>query len=91
MSEIDIRRDHALPLKDAKAKVERIAEAIAERFDMTYGWRGNTLHFERSGVHGTIAVSAKAVQVNARLGFLLFAIKPAVEREIHRVIDEQFR
>ena len=91
MSEIDIRREHALPLKDAKAKVERIAEAIAERFDVTYGWRGNTLHFERSGVDGAIAVSAKAVHVTARLGFFLFAIKPAIEREIHRVIDEQFR
>lgn len=91
MSEIDIRRDHALPLKDAKAKVERIAEAIADRFDMTYGWSGNTLHFERSGVHGTITVSTKVVHVAAKLGFLLFAIKPAVEREIHRVIDEEFR
>ena len=35
MSEIDIRRDHALSLKDAKAKVERIAEAIAERFGIS--------------------------------------------------------
>ena len=91
MTDIDIRRSHAVPVKDAKARVERIAERIAERFDVEYGWKGNTLQFMRSGVEGRIAVTAKDVQVHVRLGFLLFALKGAIEREIHRVIDEEFR
>lgn len=91
MTDIDIRRKHALPLKDAKAKVERIAERIAERFDVEYGWRGNALAFSRSGVDGEIAVSAKEIRVLVRLGFLLFALKPSIEREIDRTIDEHFR
>lgn len=91
MTDIDIRRGHQLPIKDAKARVERIAERIAERFDVDYGWKGNTLRFSRSGVDGQIAVSAKDVRVLVRLGFLLFALKPAIEREIDRTIDEQFR
>lgn len=90
MSQIDIRRAHALPLKDARAKVERIAAAIAQRFDLECGWDGNTLRFRRSGVEGEIAVAAKAIRVHARLGFLLFALRPAIEREIHRVMDEEF-
>jgi len=90
MSQIDIRRAHALPLKDAREKVERIAAAIASRFDLECGWDGNILRFHRSGVEGEIAVAAKAIRVNARLGFLLFAIRPAIEREIHRVMDEEF-
>ena len=91
MTDIDIRRSHAVPLKDAKARVEHIAERIAERFDVDYGWKGNTLQFTRSGVEGRIAVTAKDIHVMVRLGFLLFALKGPIEREIDRVIDEQFR
>jgi putative polyhydroxyalkanoate system protein len=90
MSEIDIRRQHRLALKDAKAKVEHIAEHIAERFEVDYGWRGNILEFRRSGVDGRIAVTAREVRVSVRLGFLLFALKPSIEREIDRTIDEHF-
>lgn len=90
MSHIDIHRSHRLPLKEAKAKVEHIAERIAERFDVDYGWHGNTLEFTRSGVQGLIAVSAKDVHVSVRLGFLLFALKSTIEREIDKTIDEQF-
>ena len=90
MSEIDIRRQHRLALKDAKAKVEHIAEHIAERFEVDYSWRGNTLEFRRSGVDGRIAVTAREVRVSVRLGFLLFALKPSIEREIDRTIDEHF-
>jgi len=90
MSHIDIRRTHALPLKDAKLKVERIAQHIAKRFQVDYGWKGNTLEFTRSGVEGHIAVNAKEVHVSVRLGFLLFAIKSAIEREIDKTIDEEF-
>ena len=90
MADIDIQRTHQLPLKDAKAKVEQIAERIAERFDVEYGWRGNTLQFNRSGVDGQIAVSAKDLRVSVRLGFLLFALKSAIEREINGTIDKHF-
>ncbi|HAI59865.1 MAG TPA: polyhydroxyalkanoic acid synthase [Xanthomonadaceae bacterium] len=90
MTDIDIRRAHVLPLKDAKARVETIAERIAERFDVDYGWRGNVLRFTRSGVNGEIAVSAHDLRVSVRLGFLLFALKGAIEREIHQTIEQQF-
>jgi putative polyhydroxyalkanoate system protein len=90
MTDIDIRRSHTLPLKDAKAKVEQIAERIAERFDVDYGWRGNTLEFTRSGVDGRIAVTTKTLHVSVRLGFLLFALRPAIEREIDSTIEKHF-
>lgn len=90
MSDIHIHRTHRLPIKEAKAKVERIAEHIAERFDVDYAWRGNTLDFSRMGVDGHIAVSAKDLKVSVRLGFLLFALKSSIEREIDRTIDEHF-
>lgn len=90
MADIDIRRTHQLPLKEAKAKVEHIAERIAERFNVEYGWRGNTLEFSRSGVDGRIDVSTRDVRVAVRLSFLLFALKSAIEREIDTTIDQHF-
>jgi putative polyhydroxyalkanoate system protein len=90
MSSIDIRRKHTRPLKQARAAVERVAEHIAEKFDVEYGWNGNNLEFSRGGVDGQIAVSGKEVHVTATLGFLLMAIKGPIEREIERYLDEEF-
>ena len=90
MSNIDIRRSHARPLKEARAAIERVAEHIAEKFDVEYGWNGNSMEFSRGGVDGHIAVSAKEIHVTAKLGFLLGALKGPIEAEIRRVLDERF-
>jgi putative polyhydroxyalkanoate system protein len=90
MASIDIKRKHSKPLKDAKKSVERVAQHIAEKFDVEYDWSGNTLNFSRSGVDGQIAVSAKEVHVVANLSFLLTMLKGPVEKEIHRYLEEEF-
>lgn len=90
MSHIDIRRKHSRPLKDARAAIERVAAHIAEKFDVEYGWNGNSMEFSRAGVDGHIAVSGKEVHVTATLGFLLGAIKGPIEREVQRYLDEEF-
>lgn len=90
MSHIDIRRKHSRPLKDARAAIERVAEHIAEKFDVEYGWNGNMMEFSRGGVDGHIAVTGKEIHVTATLGFLLGAIRGPIEREILRYLDEEF-
>jgi putative polyhydroxyalkanoate system protein len=90
MANIDIRRKHQRPLKEARAAIERVAEHIAEKFDVEYGWNGNTMEFSRGGVDGHIKVLSKEVHVTATLGFLLMAIKGPIEREIERYLDEEF-
>lgn len=90
MPSIEIKRPHSRPMAEAKKKVQRVADHIAKKFDVTYGWEGNTLHFQRSGVDGYIAVTSKLVHVTANLGFLLMALRGPVEREIHRYLDEEF-
>ncbi|HBD19730.1 MAG TPA: polyhydroxyalkanoic acid synthase [Arenimonas sp.] len=90
MSHIDIRRKHTRSIKDARAAIERVAEHLAEKFDVEYGWDGDTMEFSRGGVDGHIALSAKEVHVTAQLGFLLGAIKGPIEREIHQYLDREF-
>lgn len=90
MPSIRIERQHSKPLNAAKAAVERVAENMAERFDVEYDWQGSTLHFQRSGVDGHIEVGKRTVLVVANLGFLLSALKGPVERAIHDYIDREF-
>jgi putative polyhydroxyalkanoate system protein len=90
MSDIAVRRNHGMTLKKARAAGEQIAAELAEEFDFTYEWTGNTLNFKRMGVTGSIVVGKKALEINAQIGFLLRPIKSRIEREIHRFCDEKF-
>ncbi|MFI4970330.1 MAG: polyhydroxyalkanoic acid system family protein [Lysobacterales bacterium] len=88
MAVIDIRRTHKISVKSAKAAVERVAKAIAKEYGIDHHWDGDELHFDRSGVKGQIKVAKNDVHVRVELGFLMSALKPVIEREIERRLDE---
>lgn len=90
MSGIDIRHSHSLPPAKARKAVEDVAAKLGDKFGIEHRWDGDTLHFERSGVDGRIALAPKQVHVTASLGFLLSALKGPIESEIRRVLDERF-
>ncbi|MFA5684255.1 MAG: polyhydroxyalkanoic acid system family protein [Lysobacteraceae bacterium] len=90
MASIDIRRRHNKSLKDARKAVEHVAQRMAEKFAVDYSWEGNTLHFNRAGVDGRIALERDEVHVEANLGFFLSALKGPIEQEIHRRIETEF-
>jgi putative polyhydroxyalkanoate system protein len=90
MPSIDISRPHSKTVAAAKKSVTRVAEHIAQKFDVDSAWQGDTLLFRRSGVDGQIKVEAKTIRVTVELGFLLMAIRGTVEREIRRYLDEEF-
>ncbi len=90
MPAIDIQHAHSMPLAKARKAVEDVAKKLSARFDMEYGWDGDTLNFSRSGVDGRIALSPEQLHVTAQLGFLLSALKGPIETEIRRVLSERF-
>ena len=90
MADIDIRHRHDRRKAEARAAVERIAEHIAEKFDVDFHWDGDTLNFDRSGVHGLISLLSKEIHVTAHLSFLLAMLKGPIEAEIRRYLDEEF-
>ena len=90
MSRIDIRHAHSLPKAQARKAVEEVAKKLAEKFDMAYGWEGDTLNFSRSGVDGHIALEPKGLHVHAKLGFLTSMFKDPIESEIKRVLKARF-
>lgn len=90
MSRIDIRHPHSLSKAKARKAIEDVARKLAEKFDMDYGWEGDTLNFSRSGVDGYIALGPDDLHVHAKLGFLTAMFKEPIEGEIKRVLKEKF-
>jgi putative polyhydroxyalkanoate system protein len=90
MSNIDIRRKHGKSLKAAKAAVDKTATAIGRKFGIASEWQGDNLHFSRGGVNGRIHVGKSELRVHAELGLLLGTMKPMIEAEIQRQLDEHF-
>ncbi|QKK03024.1 MAG: polyhydroxyalkanoic acid synthase [Pseudomonadota bacterium] len=87
---IDIRKGHSLALDEAQQIADDLARDLAEKFSIDYGWDGDTIVFERLGVHGEIDVDERQIHVRAQLALLLIYLQPAVEREIMRYLDEHF-
>lgn len=90
MSDIVIRRQHGKTLAEARASAEHMAAELKEEFALNYAWHGDVLHFKRAGVSGQLTLDSRQVALDIRLGFLLSALKPTIEREVHRFFDENF-
>ena len=90
MSRIDIRHPQSLSKAKARKAIEDVARKLAEKFDMDYGWEGDTLNFSRSGVDGHIVLGPDDLHVHAKLGFLTAMFKEPIEGEIKRVLKEKF-
>ncbi len=90
MADIVLNRKHKLGLKKAREAAQKVADDLAESFDMESEWDGNTLRFERSGVNGKLVVTKDSVAVDAKLGFLLSAFKPKIEAHINENFDKYF-
>jgi putative polyhydroxyalkanoate system protein len=90
MSEIKVRRKHALPIEEARAAAEKVAARMKKDFDFGYHWDRHVLHFERTGVQGALHVTKDEVKLEAKLGFLLAWLKPRIEKEIDESFDKYF-
>ena len=90
MSAIDIHARHKMSREDAQDAADQLAQSLAEKFDIDYGWDEDTICFERTGVTGTIKVDGNQIHIVAELGFLLSMFKDRFESEIRRYLKEHF-
>jgi putative polyhydroxyalkanoate system protein len=90
VADIEITRDHALGLAGAREAADRMAEHLGRKFDLRGAWDGDSFRFERPGVSGFLAVTAKDLRLSVSLGFLLKALRGSLERAIHEELDELF-
>jgi putative polyhydroxyalkanoate system protein len=90
MSDINIRRKHGKTPAEARASAEHMAAELKEEFDLSSAWDGDVLRFKRSGLSGELTLAGQEVALHIHLGFLLSALKPKIEREVHKFFDENF-
>jgi putative polyhydroxyalkanoate system protein len=90
MSKIHLRREHDLTPKAARKKVERVAEALASRFDAECEWQGDVLSVNHPNVNGKVTVGRNEVVVEARLGFLVALFRDRIDEELVRILDKEF-
>lgn len=92
MADLHIVREHTLGLAAARKIAFTWAEQVEEEFGMecTYaeGKTVDEVEFTRSGVNGTLQVTAERFELNAKLGFLLGAFKDKIEAEIVKNLDQ---
>lgn len=91
MADIYIEREHTLGLQEARKIAFKWAEQAEAEFGMecTYeeGDDSDRVSFSRTGVNGTLSVTASGFELDARLGFLLGAFREKIEAEIVRNLD----
>jgi putative polyhydroxyalkanoate system protein len=92
VAEINIVRDHALGLAEARKLAHRWAEVARHKLAMecTYaeGETHDLVKFKRAGAHGELKVTPQRFQLHAKLGLLLGVFKAKIEAEIARNLDE---
>lgn len=90
MASLSIVKAHSLSHQQAKAAAERVAQDLRSRFALAYRWDGDRIAFERPGLAGELTIGPKEVRLDCTLGFLLSALKPAIENEVHKEFDRRF-
>ncbi|MEP7181693.1 MAG: polyhydroxyalkanoic acid system family protein [Betaproteobacteria bacterium] len=90
MATISIAKKHHLSHKKALEAAQKVAEDLNERFDLEYEWDGDCIDFERPGLSGRLHVHKDQVRLDCKLGFLMSALKPAIEMHVHKEFDKRF-
>ena len=92
MADIKISRTHGLGLRQARKMAFQWAEQCEKDLSMECvyieGEVVDQVQFTRSGVNGTLQVTAEHFELHAKLGFLVGAFKGKIEAEIEKNLDD---
>lgn len=88
MSDISIKRIHNVSAAEAKKVADKVAAKLEKDYQLKSSWAGEVLNFTRSGVNGTLAVTAKEFKIDVKLGFLMAAFKGPIQKAIEENIDK---
>ena len=87
MAEISIKRAHHGNLADARKMAEKVAVKLEKDYQLKSTWVGDVMNFARSGVNGTLAISAQELKIDIKLGFLAGAFKSTIQDAVEKNLD----
>lgn len=88
MARIQVERAHTLGKDGARAKAEKLAHQLQERYGLQPSWSGDTLNLKRSGVKGTLTVAEDSLRIEVELGLLMSAMSGTIQSEIEKALDK---
>ena len=90
MPTIDFHHPHPLGKETCRSAVDAATRDLAARYGLGgMDWTGDTLAFTGNGVNGKLTVADHDVHVCVELGGLLGLMRPLIEAEIRRGLDER--
>ncbi|MDC8757222.1 polyhydroxyalkanoic acid system family protein [Janthinobacterium fluminis] len=90
MADIHIVQEHSLTPGKAREAAQQVADKMAEEYDLACTWEGDVLHFERSGVEGSLTLALKQAQMHLKLGFLFSAFSSKIEHKVAENMQKVF-
>jgi putative polyhydroxyalkanoate system protein len=88
VSDISIKRAHNTTVTEAKKVADKVADKLAKDYQLKSSWAGDVLNFARSGVNGSLAVTAKDIKVDVKLGFLMAAFKGPIQKAMEENLEK---
>ncbi len=86
---IRIHRRHDLDRDQVRNEIQQLADELARKLSAQYRWQGDRLLFERSGADGHIEIGDADIDVEIRLGFLLYAFKNEIQSSIEEYLEQR--
>ncbi len=90
MSNIHIKHPYALLPDEARKRVEEIAKDLRKEYKMDYSWKGDQLHFRRSGASGSVELGDGILDLKIKLGMMLRPMKGKIEDSIRKNLVKEF-
>lgn len=90
MADISITQRHKLTHKKAKAAAQKVAEQIAEEYQMSLEWEDDVLHFRRTGVSGFLALTEHTAHLEIKLGLMFKLFAATIEEHVRNNMRKVF-
>lgn len=93
---IEMVRQHALTLDQAKQRAEQIAKEMKTKFGIQYAWNGDTINVNApagmaKGANGSLSLSASDIRITLNLPPALALFKGTVENFLKSNIDNYLK
>ena len=63
---------------------------MKSQYQVASRWQGSVMHFERTGLSGTLTLNPGQLALEVRLGFLLSGLRDTIAKAIEQKLDEEF-
>ncbi len=83
-----IKREHQLGIEEARRRVDRVAEELGGRLNLSGRWEGDHMRVRGRGVSGKILVSDSSIEIRVHLGLTMIMFREGIRSAIEESIDD---